>query len=288
MQNTIATPAITSAVIQRFVLQRMRVHLWLSAAGVAAGWVMYLLSLLFDVNLLDFSGTADSRAVGYLVVAIIVTLALGIFAAIALAKGRALAARGRITRARLVKVSGISRNGVRPVTYAYVVDGREYEARRDNADEDIDGFSSESVFFALYDTQRPAKATVLLPKELHVPESDIHGITDVVEAVTGGLCEGVAQGVPMGLAKVIWPVLFLGQLLAIFALVQQAGGMQLPLVAAPVFAAALGLTLSELLLWQKIRGQSGLSTQATQRLQKVGIAICAAVLAAWAISVFLM
>lgn len=282
MESTSRLPRVSPERLRTFVLKRVRVQLVLAAAGTAAAWLAYLLALLFDFNLLRFSGKPGERIMGYFVVAIVVSIALGIFAAVVFSKGRGLASRGRLAFAKVARISGISRNGARPVTYSYEVAGRTYEVHRDTPDEEIDTFTPSSAFRVVYDAAKPARSLLIPAGELDLPvASDIHSVSDVAEALSDGMRQGVVAAVPIAAAKVIWGLLFFGQMVALLLLVKQLDKEFSLLSGLPACAAALALTMSEQLVWDKYRGINTASAAATHRLQKILIATCICIIIAW-------
>jgi hypothetical protein len=81
---------------------------------------------------------------------------------------RILARRGRRCVARIAGRSMLSRNGVRPVTLEFEVEGRLVRVRRDFADRDLPDLLEAGVP-VLYDPKRPSRMMVLTPEIAALP-----------------------------------------------------------------------------------------------------------------------
>ena len=134
------------------------VPIGVGAALIAACWTNYVAAKYFDHDFLHHGEPPDSVSIKtYLVLAIAATI-LGVPIALAgFVKLLRLSRRGVTVDGTVARVGMASIEGVRSVTFSYVVDGREYTVTRMVADEFAACELGDKVRL-VYDRANPANA----------------------------------------------------------------------------------------------------------------------------------
>lgn len=133
-----------------------------AAVLILAVWGVYLLAARSDRDVLHHGHPPDRSAVqAYLIVSVAATV-LGIPVAI-LSQHRtlALANRGVQTSATIAKVGTFGKKGIRLVTFAYTVAGKEYTVARAVSQSHVDRYDEQTTFPLVYDPARPSRCEVL-------------------------------------------------------------------------------------------------------------------------------
>ena len=158
--NTTQTDSKDVAVLRR----QAWIPVGVGAALIVGCWTVYGIAAVLGKDVLRHNEPPEDLAVKtYLIVSIVATL-LGIpVAAMGVHKLRRLADQGEWTEATAVKIGMASNKGIRPVTFAYVVNSTDYTITRDVA---VDFAECEigSKVKLVYNLSKPASAEVLAYK----------------------------------------------------------------------------------------------------------------------------
>ena len=147
------------------ILRRSRIAAIVIGVFIAAfGWGLYVAVVVFHVHLtpheqgMHVEASEPTIALVLACAATVISIAVTAFS---LRKSMILLRRGAEGQARVVKVSLAKKNGMRPVTYAFSVDGKEYVVRRDTDAVDADRYDDTTVVSVVYDPVRPARCRIM-------------------------------------------------------------------------------------------------------------------------------
>jgi heme exporter protein D len=147
------------------VLRRSRVGSIISSLFIAAfGWGQYIAVVFFHFHLIPHEQgmhVETTEPVFSLWLALAATIIAIIVLLVSLSKAQILLNRGVEGQARVVKVSAAKKHGIRPVTYAFLVDGKEYTVRKDTDAADADLYDDSTVVSVVYDPARPTRCRIM-------------------------------------------------------------------------------------------------------------------------------
>lgn len=133
----------------------------LGAVVILAFWAVYVTAAVFNIDLLHHNALPDRTALSlYLIVCAAATVVSVPVVFLSVREHYYLSQHGVQTQAAVAAVSSVGKNGIRPVTYAYTVGGREYTIKHDTPQICIDRFDDSTTVRVVYDPKRPARSHV--------------------------------------------------------------------------------------------------------------------------------
>ncbi|HZL36791.1 MAG TPA: hypothetical protein VFC78_15840 [Tepidisphaeraceae bacterium] len=129
---------------------------------ILAFWIVYFLAAVMNVDLLHHNQPPDRTALAiYPIVCLAATILAVPVVFLGMRESFYLSRHGIQTSAIVAHVGMVSKNGIRPVTYAYEVQGKEFKVKRDTAQICIDRFNESTRITVVYDPKRPSRCHVL-------------------------------------------------------------------------------------------------------------------------------
>jgi hypothetical protein len=138
---------------------RAQLTVWAAAAGTAIAWGDFVLKWKTGRSLTEIvhRRAAERARPGDLqfdlIIAVVATVGLWLYAFLSVRKSRDLAVTGRQTSGTVVSKAIVGRYGLVPVTIQYFVEGVEYQRRIDMSADTAVGH----VLTVIYDPKRPTR-----------------------------------------------------------------------------------------------------------------------------------
>jgi hypothetical protein len=146
---------------QRGLRRASWVPIIVAGVCVVVAWVPYIRAVLFHISTFTDGTPLSAFATRvYLWIGFAVTVLAVPVALFARARKLRLAARGVRTPGRPIKVSGIEAGGQRPVTFAYIVNGRKYTTTMDVPSSAALSYDRNTRVTITYDPENPGHCEV--------------------------------------------------------------------------------------------------------------------------------
>lgn len=130
--------------------------------GAVALWVLYGVRAIFGVDLAQrWSRSEPAPTILYLVLAVLGSVVAGVWTAWNLKVRGRLLTHGKMVAGKVVAVAGYSSSGQQPVTFTYVVGGKEITLKKDL----LKGYKVDDVVGVLYDPEKPERCEVLAAED---------------------------------------------------------------------------------------------------------------------------
>lgn len=178
-------------------------------------WIPWLAAAIGDVNVLEQMKPAnDSTRTVFFWIGIGASITGAAVALKGYVRGKALMNHGVEAEARVASVGSVARNGLQPVTFAYVVDGREYTLTRDVPCGFVEHYTDETRLPLVYNPDNPGQAEITdtQPADYVAPGS-----------VKEALKEGAITGLIEGFGTIILGVLLVANIAAAYGVARLFG-----------------------------------------------------------------
>src|SRR3954470_7039252 len=146
------------------VVRAARVPLVQVGAIVGAAWLLYLLRVAFDIDVLGMLRRSPDAEplplLPYLAFALTLTVVGVPVAVLAFRSNQRLLKTGVRTDARFVKRGLVAKHGQVPVTFAYTVEGVEYFKKRDVPTVFADHYDESTRVPVVVDPRKPSRCLV--------------------------------------------------------------------------------------------------------------------------------